>query len=74
MPIALPFLFTHLKGYAFPMSQCAKQLNTQGPLTKRKYIFNIIMGLDGNMGFTSQEFASFAGIHPLPKLVETFDV
>lgn len=72
--MAPPFLFTHLKRYDFPMSHCAKQLNTAGPLTKRKCIFNIIMEVDGKMGFASQEFASFAGIHSMHKLVETFDV
>lgn len=68
------FLFTHLKGYDFPGIHHAKQLNTAGPLTKRKCTFNIIMQVDGKIGFGSQEFANFAGIHSWHKLVETFDV
>ena len=74
MPVAPPSLFTNFKRDDFPTSRCAKQLNTAGPLTKRKCIFNIIMEVDGKMGFASQEFASFAGIHSMHKLVETFDV
>lgn len=32
------------------------------------------MDINGKMGFASQEFADFAGIHSLQKLVETFDM
>lgn len=35
---------------------------------------NLIMDVHGKMGFASQEFANFAGIHSLHKLVESFDM
>lgn len=56
------------------MSHCATQQDTAGPLTKRKCTSNLVTNVDGRMGFASQEFASFAGIHFLHKLVETFDM
>lgn len=74
MPLAPPFLFTHLNRDDFPMNHCAKQENTAGTLAKRKCNSNLIMEVDEKMGFASQEFANFAGIHLLNSLVENFDV
>lgn len=73
MPVAPPFLFTPLKGYDFPMSHCAKQQNTAGPSQEEMH-FQFNNGSRWEMGFASQEFANFAGIHSLHNLVETFDV